>query len=72
MDKKNRPQIRFSGFTDAWELRKLEDVGSFSKGKGYSKSDLQEKGTPIILYGRMYTNYETTLLFQPQVKLRKI
>ena len=34
---------------------------SFSKGSGYSKGDLREKGTPIILYGRLYTRYETVI-----------
>ena len=34
---------------------------NFSKGTGYSKSDLKESGTPIILYGRLYTKYETII-----------
>ncbi len=33
-------------------------MASFSKGNGYSKGDLSETGTPIILYGRLYTNYQ--------------
>ncbi|WP_331473915.1 restriction endonuclease subunit S [Coprococcus eutactus] len=45
----------------AWEQRKLGDVAEFSKGSGYSKGDLVEYGTPIILYGRLYTNYETRI-----------
>ena len=55
------PEIRFSGFTDDWEQRKLEDIAEFSKGSGYSKGDLIESGTPIILYGRLYTKYETSI-----------
>lgn len=55
------PEIRFKGFTDDWEQRKLEDLASFSKGSGYSKSDLQASGTPIVLYGRLYTKYETVI-----------
>jgi len=55
------PEIRFKGFTDAWEQRKLGDIATFSKGNGYSKSDLALSGNPIILYGRLYTNYETTI-----------
>jgi type I restriction enzyme S subunit len=42
----------------------LGDVANFSKGTGYSKSDLndlKETGSPIILYGRLYTNYETII-----------
>ena len=57
----NKPKIRFKGFDDAWEQRKLGDVAEFSKGSGYSKGDLVEYGTPIILYGRLYTNYETRI-----------
>lgn len=44
-----------------WEQRKLDDVAEFSKGNGYSKGDLIEVGTPIILYGRLYTKYETSI-----------
>ena len=55
------PELRFPGFTDAWEQRKLGDIATFSKGNGYSKSDLAPSGNPIILYGRLYTNYETTI-----------
>ena len=47
--------------TYAWEQRKLGDICTFSKGRGYSKDDLRESGTPIILYGRLYTNYETRI-----------
>ena len=46
---------------NAWEQRKLGEVATFSKGNGYSKSDLVSDGQPIILYGRLYTNYETTI-----------
>lgn len=52
------PEIRFQGFEGDWEQRKLDDVAQFSKGNGYSKGDLVESGTPIILYGRLYTKYE--------------
>ena len=57
----NTPQIRFAGFTDAWEQRELRTAATFSKGSGYSKNDLIENGTPIILYGRLYTKYETVI-----------
>ena len=39
----------------------MGDVAEFSKGNGYSKGDLIESGTPIILYGRLYTKYETII-----------
>lgn len=55
------PQIRFNGYSDAWVQRNLSDLATFSKGKGYSKSDLVSDGFPAILYGRMYTNYESQI-----------
>ena len=58
MDNSLTPKIRFKGFTDAWEQRKAVDIADYSKGNGYSKSDLTENGTPIILYGRLYTKYQ--------------
>ena len=39
----------------------MGDLVQFSKGTGYSKGDLRESGTPIILYGRLYTKYETVI-----------
>ena len=57
----DRPEIRFAGFTDAWEQRKLGELAEFSKGQGYTKGDLRKAGTPIILYGRLYTKFETVI-----------
>ena len=48
-------------FAFSWEQRKLGELVQFSKGNGYSKGDLRESGTPIILYGRLYTKYETVI-----------
>ena len=45
----------------SWEQRELRTAATFSKGSGYSKNDLKENGTPIILYGRLYTKYETVI-----------
>lgn len=52
------PNIRFKGFAGAWEQRKALELAEYSKGNGYSKGDLTEAGTPIILYGRLYTKYQ--------------
>ena len=49
------------GNTLFWEQRELKTAATFSKGSGYSKNDLRESGTPIILYGRLYTKYETVI-----------
>ncbi|MCE2094592.1 restriction endonuclease subunit S [Streptococcus thermophilus] len=61
MMSKKSPELRFKGFTDDWEERKLGELASFSKGNGYTKNDLVEFGDPIILYGRLYTKYETVI-----------
>ncbi|HFU1089987.1 TPA: restriction endonuclease subunit S [Streptococcus suis] len=55
------PDLRFPEFTDAWKQRKLGEVATFAKGNGYSKKDLVIEGSPIILYGRLYTKYETVI-----------
>ena len=39
----------------------MGELVTFSKGSGYSKGDLLKEGTPIILYGRLYTKYETVI-----------
>ena len=44
-----------------WEQRKLGDLASFTKGAGYSKSDIKKTGTPLIHYGRLYTAYELAI-----------
>ncbi len=54
----NKPKIRFKGFEGEWKDSMLSSIAIFSKGQGYSKSDLRENGHPIILYGRMYTKYQ--------------
>ena len=56
-----KPRIRFKGFTEAWEQRKAIELAEYSKGNGYSKNDLTEVGTPIILYGRLYTKYQFSI-----------
>lgn len=55
------PRVRFKGFEGEWQKVAIKDIASFSKGHGYSKSDLRETGIPIILYGRMYTKYEVNI-----------
>ena len=55
------PEIRFEGFTDPWEQRKWGELCTFSKGHGYSKADIRDAGTPLILYGRLYTQYESRI-----------
>ena len=56
-----KPKIRFKGFSGEWENSIIGDIATFSKGRGYSKSDLRSEGNPIVLYGRLYTNYASVI-----------
>ncbi|MBB4804792.1 type I restriction enzyme S subunit [Chryseobacterium defluvii] len=52
------PNLRFPGFESEWETKKLGEIATFSKGKGISKSDIEENGiTECIRYGELYTHY---------------
>ena len=55
------PRLRFLGFNGIWDECKLGELVEFTKGSGYSKSDLVTTGYPIILYGRLYTNHELAI-----------
>lgn len=55
------PEIRFKGFSGDWGYLALGENAKFTKGQGYSKSDLVTSGSPIILYGRIYTKYQTVI-----------
>ena len=52
------PRCFLGSFDFSWEQRKAIDIADYSKGNGYSKGDLTDSGTPIILYGRLYTKYQ--------------
>ena len=44
----NTPNIRFKGFTDDWEQRKLPEFVSFFNGLTYTPDDVQETGTLVL------------------------
>lgn len=50
------PELRFFGFTDAWEQRKLGEIVEWSKGSGLSKDalNIQGIGVPVIHYADLY------------------
>ena len=57
-NRKMVPEIRFSGFTDPWEQRKIGDIANFYKGNGLSWNDISENAKQeCILYGNLYTDY---------------
>ncbi|HCE12815.1 MAG TPA: restriction endonuclease subunit S [Enterococcus sp.] len=48
MSNDTQPEIRFPGFTEAWEQRKLDDVVEFYSGLTYSPDNVQEDGTFVL------------------------
>ena len=44
----NVPEIRFKGFTEAWEQRKLTEFVEFFSGLTYTPNDVQENGTLVL------------------------
>ena len=51
------PEIRFAGFTNHWEQRKLGEVAHFINGRAYSQNELLSSGKyPVLRVGNFYTN----------------
>jgi len=48
-------QTRLPGFSGAWEVKRLGEVGIFLKGSGVRKDEAQSGGLPCIRYGEIYT-----------------
>ena len=44
---KKVPEIRFAGFTDDWEQRKLSELGTLKNGMNFSK-EAMDKGYPFV------------------------
>ena len=56
-DKKNVPKIRFPGFTEPWEQRKLGEIATFINGRAYSQDELLNSGKyKVLRVGNFYTN----------------
>ncbi|WP_445737986.1 restriction endonuclease subunit S [Mariniflexile sp.] len=56
------PNLRFPEFRGEWEAKKLGEIAKFSKGKGISKSDIDEEGEiECIRYGELYTYYREVI-----------
>lgn len=57
-----QPKLRFPEFDGDWKKKKLGDFAKFSKGKGISKSEVDEDGEiECIRYGELYTVYGETI-----------
>ncbi|EHD5880442.1 TPA: restriction endonuclease subunit S [Listeria monocytogenes] len=54
---KSVPVIRFKGFSDAWEQRKLGEDVNFLNGRAYSQKELLDKGKyKVLRVGNFNTN----------------
>lgn len=54
---KKAPALRFKGFTNDWEQRKLGDIATFINGRAYSKNELLHQGKyKVLRVGNFYTN----------------
>jgi type I restriction enzyme S subunit len=48
MNKTNTPQIRFKGFTEAWEQRKLGNCSDLLTGYPFESKRFETKGIPLV------------------------
>ena len=58
----NAPNLRFPEFEGEWKESLLQDVATLSKGAGISKEQLSKEGNPCILYGELYTKYNSEVI----------
>ena len=42
---------------EGWSVKKLGELGGFSKGSGITKNDLVSEGIPCVRYAELYTKY---------------
>ncbi|MFT9043879.1 MAG: restriction endonuclease subunit S, partial [Lentilactobacillus hilgardii] len=49
MSERKQPKIRFKGFNDPWEQRKLGNVITFINGRAYSQNELLDNGKYPVL-----------------------
>ena len=53
----NNPKLRFKGYTEDWEQRKLGEVAVFINGRAYSQDELLSNGKyKVLRVGNFYTN----------------
>ena len=64
----NIPEIRFKGFTDPWEQRKLGDVAKYRNGKAH-ENDISEQGKFIVVNSKFVsTNGEVRKFSNKQIE----
>lgn len=58
MSNDTRPEIRFPGFTNDWEQRKLIDVANYRNGKAHEK-DISKDGDYIVVNSKFVSTNGT-------------
>lgn len=48
-EKKSRPEVRFKGFTDDWEQRKVKDVSPLQRGFDLPTSQMEKGPYPVVM-----------------------
>ena len=49
-------------FSVKWEIKRLGELGPFTKGRGIHYDDVSYEGLPYIRYGELYTRYQDCIL----------
>ena len=52
---------RLAGFRGEWEVKRLGEIGVFSKGRGIKKDEVVADGLPCVRYGEIYTHHNDYL-----------
>ena len=74
-DGKKIPEIRFAGFTDDWEQRKLEEVAKYRNGKAH-ENEIEENGKYVVVNSkfvstdgevRKYSNSQIEPLYENEI-----
>lgn len=52
---------RLPGFRGEWEVKRLGELGLFTKGRGIKKDEVVSEGLPCVRYGEIYTHHHDYL-----------
>lgn len=55
-EERKAPVLRFKGFTDDWELHKLDEIVKFYGGLTYHPENIQEDGTLVLRSSNIHNN----------------
>ena len=54
-------QTEIGVIPEDWVVKKLGEIGTFRKGRNIPKSNLTKEGFPCVLYGEIYTIYDSVV-----------